>query len=106
MQYFSSILLLALYLTLSATASAGSSYVTDILYVPIRSGTTGGHRIVRTLKSGDKVKVLTIQNEYSKILTANGDEGWLKSRYLQEEPVAKDQLAELQTQLERYEAKR
>lgn len=70
-------------------------YVTDKLEVTLRSGQTTEHRIVKMLPSGAAVTVLETneQSGYSRIKTASGDEGWLLTRYLVNEPSARDRLA-------------
>lgn len=62
-----------------------TAYVTDILYVPIRSGATNQHRIVnKGLKSGSMLKVIETNsdNTWSKIRTSNGTIGWIQNQYL------------------------
>lgn len=70
-------------------------YVTDKLEVTLRSGQTTEHRIVKMIPSGAAVTVLETneQSGYSRIKTSTGDEGWLLSRYLLNEPSARDRLA-------------
>lgn len=81
-------------------------YVTDRLYVPLRSGKSQNHRILhKGLPSGTEVTVLETDVEagYSLIRTRRGLEGWIISRYLDPEPVAEVKLAEASQKLERLE---
>lgn len=75
-----------------------TQYVTDRLEVTLRTGQTNEHRILRMLPSGAPVTVLE-QDEasgHSRVRTADGTEGWILTRYLLNEPAARDQLATAQ----------
>lgn len=70
-------------------------YIDDTLLVPIRSGESTSYRIVhKGISSGTKVEILEHNKEsgYSKILTPGGIEGYLPTRYLVSEPIAKIKL--------------
>lgn len=95
---------------LSATAYAQDGndvrYVTDRLYVPLRSGKSQNHRILhKGLPSGTEVVVLEsdIEAGYSLIRTRRGLEGWIITRYLDQEPVAVIKLADVSQKLEKLE---
>lgn len=80
---------------LAHAVSAQTMYIDDILLVPLRSGETLSHRIVhKGLPSGTKLTVLENNREtgYSKVLTPGGIEGYLPTRYLVSEPIARDKL--------------
>ena len=79
-------------------------YISDELFVPVRSGQGSQYRIVhRGLPSGTRVTVRESNEEsgYSYVITDGGTEGWMLTRYLESERPAKDRLAELQ---EKYDA--
>tara|TARA_R110001592_G_scaffold199014_1_gene447468 strand:+ start:2808 stop:3410 length:603 start_codon:yes stop_codon:yes gene_type:complete len=70
-------------------------YIDDTLLVPIRSGESTSYRIIhKGISSGTKVEILGHSQEsgYSKILTPGGIEGYLPTRYLSAEPIAKIKL--------------
>lgn len=70
-------------------------YIDDTLLVPVRSGESTSYRIVhKGIPSGTRVEVLEHNKEsgYSKITTAGGTEGYLPTRYLSAEPIAKIKL--------------
>lgn len=70
-------------------------YIDDTLLVPIRSGESTSYRIVhKGISSGTKVEIIEHSKEsgYSKILTPGGIEGYLPTRYLTAEPIAKIKL--------------
>ena len=77
------------------SAYSESMYIDDTLLVPIRSGESTSYRIVhKGISSGTKVEVLEQSKEtgYSKIMTPSGIEGYLPTRYLTAEPIAKIKL--------------
>ena len=97
-------LLAALVAPLLATpAAAQTAYVSDELTVPLRSGPSTGHRILHAgLPSGTQMEVIG-QDEaagYTQIRTVRGTEGWVRSQYLVNQPIAKVRLAAAQRELQ------
>jgi SH3 domain protein len=70
-------------------------YVTDSLRLEARQGPSTNHRITNMLSSGTRVTVLEEDAEsgYSRIALDDGTELWILSRFLMDEPAARDQLA-------------
>lgn len=85
----------------SLAAQAQDAWITDQLEVPIRSGESNEYRILRFLDSGTKIEVISRNSAsgYSLIRDARGRDGYVLSRYLEEEPTAGEKLAELQTRM-------
>lgn len=85
-------------------AQSNRRYVSDVLHVPVRTGASVNHRILRHIKSGDVVTVLEHAEgaEYAKIKTqdAQQTEGWVIARYLLDEPIAQIKLARLEKRIE------
>ncbi len=80
----------------------GTMYVGDQLRITVRTGQGNQHRIIKTLRSGDKVEVLEATDTgYAFVRTADGTEGWVRSQYLVAEPIARDRLAVAERRLER-----
>lgn len=93
-------------LLFSASAFAQRMYIDDTLLVPLRSGEGLGFRIVhKGVKSGLSVEVLETNTNsgYSKVREPSGVEGWLPTRYLVSEPIARDRLAAAEQKLEKVE---
>ncbi len=91
--------LCALALHSVAVAAQETRYITDILYVPLRSGQGTEFRIVhRGLPSGTRLTVQETNQDsgYARVVTDNGTEGWMLSRYLTEQEPAADRLEALQ----------
>ena len=79
----------------SHATHAESAYITDELTVPLRSGPSGGHRILhRGLSSGTQLTLLDEDTEagFTQVRTNQGREGWIRTQYLVGEPIAKIQL--------------
>lgn len=74
-------------------------WVSDSLTTYVRSGPTDGYRIVGTLKSGQKVQLLSSQGDYSQVRGESGDTVWLPSNNLQEVPGQAERLPELTQQV-------
>ena len=73
------------------------AYVTDELTVPLRSGTSTSHRIIKFLPSGTKLNVLEVDEEsgFTQVSTEDGKEGWVQSAHLMNNRSAREQLPTL-----------
>jgi SH3 domain protein len=75
-------------------AQAETRYIVDQAKLPMRTGQSTSHAIVRMLPSGTPVEVLEQSPAgYTKIRAPGGKEGWILSRYLMKEPAARSRLA-------------
>jgi len=75
-------------------AQAETRYIVDQAKLPMRSGQSTNHAIVRMLPSGAAVKVLGQSDTgYTHIRARGGKDGWILSRYLMKEPAARSRLA-------------
>jgi SH3 domain protein len=80
----------------AAAASAQTRYVTDNLSVELRRGPSLEYLILRSLPSGEAVQVLEQDAEtgYSRVrVVEGGTEGWILTRFLENEPAARVKLA-------------
>jgi SH3 domain protein len=91
-------------MTASAQTAIGERhYISDILLVPLRTGPTIQHRIINAgLRSGTEVVLLEndVEAQWSRI-RAGEQEGWIPTRHLLDQPIARDQLNQLQAELDR-----
>jgi SH3 domain protein len=85
----------------ASTASAESAWVSDEFEITLRSGPSTSNAIELMLSSGTELEVLERDAEtgYSRVRTGGGTEGWVLTRYLMNEPAAREQLARLTSQL-------
>lgn len=89
--------LIALCLLALASTAAGAEtrYVSDQLEITLRTGTSTQNTIIRMLPSGTRLETLEVDEAsgYTRVRGPNGVEGWVLSRYLMNQPAARDQLA-------------
>lgn len=77
-------------------------YIDDTLKIPLRSGASTEHRIVRFLNSGRKVEMQYLDEDdkqWAFVSLEGGQEGWVQIRYLKNTPAAKQLLALSQKEL-------
>ena len=90
--------LISLCLLLSSTVVSAKDiqYVSDQLTIPMRSGTTMNHKILKFLDSGLPVTVLETSDEGSHLLVALTDDetktGWVEAALLMKQPSAREQI--------------
>ncbi len=92
---------------LGLDAGAETRYISDVLYVPLRSGPSGEHRIIHYgLPSGTAFEVLGEDEsaKFTQVRTENGSEGWVPTQYLVNEPIASARLAQAEAEIERLES--
>jgi SH3 domain protein len=87
------ILALCILALAASAAEAQTRYVSDRLEVTLRTGTSTQHSIVRMLPSGARVQVLETDaaSGYSRVRSGEV-EGWVLTRYLMDQPAAREQL--------------
>lgn len=85
----------------SGFAAAQSTWVSDQFEVMLRTGPSTSNAIERVLRSGTALEVIERDDAagYSKVRTAAGTEGWVLTRYLMDEPSAREQLERLTSRL-------
>ena len=79
-------------------------YVSDQLKIPMRTGQSDRHKILRFPKSGDALTVLETNEEtgFSHVRTQSGKEGWVMSKDLMDIPSARDRLADTEEKMSRF----
>ncbi len=95
-------LLAACLLSFFSNALAETRYVSDQLTIPLRTGDTMQHRIIKFLKSGTRLDVQE-SNEagtyYRVVVSGSGKEGWVEANKLMNQPSARSQLAAVNKRL-------
>jgi SH3 domain protein len=89
------ICLLATFGAGAAQAATNERWVSDTLSTYVRSGPTDGYRIVGTLKSGQKVDLISTQGDYSQVRGEGGGTVWIPSSDLQDVPGQAERLPQL-----------
>lgn len=85
----------------SAAAAAEPAWVSDQFEITLRSGPSTSNAIQLMVGSGTRLEVIERDAEsgYSHVRTQGGTEGWVLSRYLMNEPSAREQLEKLSSKL-------
>ena len=80
-------------------ASAQTVYITDEFEITMRTGMSTDNNIVRMLASGEAVQLIESDEEtrYSLVETETGQQGYVLSRFLDQNPSARERLASLET---------
>jgi len=110
------VLMLFVALTLLPATSVGATksaakkgkttrYVSDNVAITLRSGKSNQHRIIRSLDSGTKLRVLEADKTHARVKTPDGTVGWVMKRYLVDEPVARIVLPPIKKKLAKLETK-
>lgn len=85
----------------ASQAVAQQAWVTDQFEIMLRTGPSTNNAIERVLTSGTVLDVMERDTEtgYTLVRTSGGTEGWVLTRYLMDEPSAREQLASLTNRL-------
>lgn len=91
-------------LALAVPALGKTLYVTDSFKITMRSGESTGHKIVRMLPSGAALEVVrqNADTGYTQV-RAEGQEGYVLTRQLMDQPSARDQVKILTGRLRELE---
>lgn len=96
---------LLLVIVASGAHAQDTYFVDDQLTITLRSGESTSHQILRTLKSGAKMTLISTNKEtgYSHAVLPDGTEGWVLTRFLTKKPIARTQLSQAQSTIERLQ---
>ena len=99
------VILFLLLLVLPCLLPAETRYVTDIAKITLRTGESTSHRILKILDSGTQVELLGENKKtgYAKVRYED-TVGYMLSNKLMDHPTARDQLAELQKEIQDLKA--
>lgn len=86
---------------LKASYAMETHYITDVLSVYLHGGPGEEYRIVGSVKTGDKVTVLDInqQKQFANIQDKKGRSAWLPLQHLTQQPSSKARLPLLEQQI-------
>ncbi len=88
-------------------ADAESAWVSDRFEVTLRTGPSTSNAIRLMVRSGTELEIIAQDTDsgYTQVRTSGGTEGWVLSRYLMDEPPAREQLATLTGELTNAESR-
>lgn len=91
------VLIVAICVLCPCLAYAESIYVTDVLKLKLRENADKDSTILTTLSSGDQLTLIEKQNNFTKVKTSDGLEGWVQTWFLVDKPTASYQLKQLKS---------
>ncbi len=89
-------ILFILCLLITPSFAANTVYINDQLEVPLRSNKTLQSNILKMLPSGAKLEILRTDNDGWSNVKINNITGWILSRYLMNQPSAREQLVKVE----------
>ena len=97
------VLTACLFVNTGSVQAGESRYITDRLEVTLRTGHGNQYKILRMLPSGTPVEVLEEDPEsgYSRVRVGSDTEGWVVSRYLDQQPSGRSRARKLGQEVER-----
>lgn len=99
-------IVLILLLAIPIAVAAETRYVSDHLLITLRTGKGNEYQVIKSLPSGARLELLDDDGEYSHVRTEDGVVGYARNQYLVDTPIARDQLANAEQQLEKLQATR
>jgi SH3 domain protein len=81
---------------MSFAAAGQTRYISDNIPVTLRSGPSLENRILKNMPAGARVELVRSDEDsgYSQVRVVNdGTQGWILTRYLTDQPIARDRLA-------------
>jgi len=97
-------LMIGLLFTSMAAQAVEKRYVTDKLFIQLRSGPSNEYRILKVVQSGEHLIYQGEEGDFTKVKTSKGVEGYVRSQYLVNEPVAKEKLILTNRELDNLKA--
>ncbi len=96
-------LTLGLLLSVTLSVEARTGYINDEMEVTMRTGESTRNSILRMLPSGERLEVVSVNSDtgYARVTTNEGRDGFVLSRFVTYEPVARDRLVTANRRLER-----
>lgn len=76
----------------SLEANAQKAYVSDQLKIPMRSGASNAHRIIKFLRSGTPLTVVDTDGDYSEVEISGEKSGWVLTSDIMDIPSGRDRL--------------
>ena len=106
LQSLSKMMVVSLLMVMAAGSVAKTGYVSDELRITVRRGQSTEHGVITTISSGTSVEILQVDasSGYTQVRMANGTRGWVLSRFLLAEPIARSQLVNANQQLAEAQA--
>ncbi len=99
-----SLVLLFVTLAFGAPALAAEGYLRDEVRVNLRSGPGNEFRILRVVRSGERLRPISEQGEWLRVRMDEGEAGWVPSRFVTPNPPPSVTLPKVQASLDHAES--
>ncbi len=86
--------------------AADVMYVDDKLIVTMRTGQGNQYKILNALESGTRLEIIRMDGEFALVRGPKGNEGWVRTQYLTDQPIARDRLVVAEQKIASLEAER
>ena len=100
-RFFSVSLIALAALLITIPSFAKTQYVSDELKVPLRSGSSDEHRILKFIASGTALTVLDVSGDYTQVKTSAGKKGWVLTKHTMDVPSGRDRIVSVNEKLEK-----
>jgi len=104
-RFFSVSLITLAALLVTIPSFAKTQYVSDELKVPLRSGSSDEHRILKFITSGTALTILDISGDYTQVKTSGGKKGWVLTKHTMDVPSGRDRIVSVNEKLEKSKQK-
>jgi SH3 domain protein len=95
--FLTTLVLLAAFTSKPIYAQTG--YVSDQLKVPMRTGASSGHRIMKFLKSGTALTIVDTDGDYTEVKAGADITGWILTKEIMPIPSGRDRLVTVNERL-------
>ena len=91
----------------SSPLSRTTTYVSDMVDIPLRAGASDRYKIVGAVRSGAAVSVLQVDSAkgYTQVRAPSGVKGWIRSDQLTDTPSSREQLADIRQEMAQLQAR-
>ena len=89
----------------AAQPAGTTKFVSDQLTIMLRKGPSNKHKIIRALSTGTQLNVFETQNDFARVRTQSGIEGWVLDQHLTDKPLAKQLLAQADDKISQLKTK-
>lgn len=86
-------------LAMANAALAEQRYVVDTIVVSLREGPSSKFKAIKTVQTGQAMEVLESKDNFLRVRTPEGDEGWLPSQYVASQPTSANLVQELEAKV-------
>ena len=89
---------------ISSIANAATNYISDDLYTFIHSGPGTKYKIIGSVNTGEHIRVIRKESNFTLVKDSKGRSGWINSKYVSKKPGLKERLPKLEAKLTKLKA--